>query len=352
MSDDDIRRLLEVSGPREEPPTDVRDRVYAAMHRAWRELPSATTRRTRTVWYAVAAGVAAAATVAWYVQTLEPNGSRVLGEIVHVVGEHAVEDNGARATPHLAEGASVLTSPDGRVLVRLDARTFVRLDGRTRLTLHGNRRLVLREGRVFTDSTGSGVVLETPAGVRVSDVGTQFDVAVDGDRVTVGVREGRVNLATGGAVVSAAARDGVGEVVTLEGRELASRKPVPTTHPRWNWIHDSMPAFDLEAASVHDFLVWATREAGLELAFANEAVRRHAMAVRLHGPPMPAGRMDRSLIRDILATAPSLRVASSPNYRLVVELAPPSAGEGDIRVDPEQRPMDGGSGPSPTPTPR
>ena len=352
MSDDDIRRLLEVSGPREEPPKDVRDRVYTAAHRAWRELPSATARRTRTVWYAVAAGVAAAATIAWYVQTWEPNGSRVVGEIVHVVGEHAVEDNGARATPHLAEGASVRTSPDGRVLVRLDARTFVRLDGRSRLTLHGGRRLVLREGRVFADSTGPGVVVETPAGVRVSDVGTQFDLAVDGDRMTVGVRVGRVNVAAGGVVVSAAAREGVGEVVTFEGRELASRKPVPTTHARWDWIHNSMPAFDLEGASVHDFLVWATREAGLELAFANEAVRRHATAVRLHGPPMPAGRMERSLIRDILATAPSLRITSSPNYRLVVELASPPAGGGDIGVDPEQRPMDGGSGPSPTPRPR
>ncbi len=349
MSDDDIRRLLEAASPREEPPTDVRDRVYAAAHRAWRELPSATARRTRTVWYAVAAGVAAAAIIAWYDQTLEPNRSRVAGEIVHVVGGHAIEDNSARATPYLAEGATVLTSPDGRVLVRLDARTFVRLDGRTHLTLHGDRRLVLREGRVFTDSTGSGVVVETPAGVRVSDVGTQFDLAVDGDRVTVGVREGRVNIAAGGVVVSTAAREGVGEVVTFEGTELASREPVPTTHPRWDWIHNSMPAFDLEAASVHDFLVWATREAALELAFADEAVRRHATAVRLHGPPIPAVRMERSLIRDILATAPSFRVASSPNYRLVVELASPPAGGG---VNPEQRQIDSGSEPSPRPTPQ
>ena len=245
MSDDDVRRLLEVSGPCEEPPKAVRGRVYAAAHGVWRELPS-TARRTRTVWYAAAAGLAAAATIAWYVQTLEPNGSRVAGEIVHVVGEHAVEDNGVRATPQLAEGASVLTSADGQVLVRLDARTFVRLDGRSRLTLHGDRRLVLHEGRVFTDSTGPGVVVETPAGVRVSDVGTQFDLAVDGDRVTVGVREGRVNVAAGGVAVSAAAREGVGEVVTFEGRELASRKPVPTTHARWDWIHNSVPAFDLE----------------------------------------------------------------------------------------------------------
>ena len=159
------------------------------------------------------------------------------------MGEHAVEDNGVRATPQLAEGASVLTSADGQVLVRLDARTFVRLDGRSRLTLHGDRRLVLHEGRVFTDSTGPGVVVETPAGVRVSDVGTQFDLAVDGDRVTVGVREGRVNVAAGGVAVSAAAREGVGEVVTFEGRELASRKPVPTTHARWDWIHNSVPRF-------------------------------------------------------------------------------------------------------------
>ena len=32
MSDDDVRRLLEVSGPCEEPPKAVRDRVYAAAH--------------------------------------------------------------------------------------------------------------------------------------------------------------------------------------------------------------------------------------------------------------------------------------------------------------------------------
>lgn len=332
MNDEDVRRLFRSVESRATPPSEVRDRVRDAVHDAWTDLPSARRAGRSVAVYGVAAGVFAAAVATWLVWMPERAGpSAVAGELAYATGGHVVVANGELDAPLLALGATVETNGSGRALIRLKDGALLRLDAGTRLTLQAATEMGLAKGRLFAHSTDSGIGVATASGVRVEPAGTQFEVAVDEDRVEVVVREGAVDLHVAGRTIRSEAREGMGEALTLEGPIVMSRKPMSTTEARWDWIHGSMPAFELDGATVFDFLTWAAAETGLGLDFADRQVSRHAKGVRLHGPPIPPERIDRAEIGATLETVPSLQIRQSEGHRLVVDWSSAaSAGRSDF----------------------
>ena len=322
MNDEELRRLLELGVTGTDPPTEMEKRIEAVALQEWRNLPSPTV-RWRKAGLAIAASIALVAGFAW-LAWFGPAAALTVGEIVYATGDYTIEDRHGDA-PRVAAGATLQTHESGRVLVRIDSSTFLRVDRRSSLEFAGPGRLLLQRGRVFVDSSGGGVTLETEGGIRVSDVGTQFDVVVRNGEVEIGVREGRVDITLGAETVVAVAREGVGEIVVVDMEQTVSRIPVMATDGRWHWIHDATPVFELDAATVYDFLVWATREVGLELAFASEAARLRASRVTLHGSPVDANGLGRAVIGEILETVPSLHMVESAGHRLVVAHALPES---------------------------
>ena len=318
MNDEDAQRLIGSVGAHDTPPTEARERVWNAVHGAWENLAPARQGRATTVFALAACVVVAAvsASLVWLPEAVEP--AAVAGEVAYATGGHVVA-NSELAAPLLATGATVETTPEGRMLVRLENGALIRLDGSTRLTLRGTAEVGLSQGRLFADSAGSSIGVIARSGVRVQSVGTQFEVGVEDDRVVVAVREGRVDVSAGGRSIRPEAVDGIGEAIVLEGGDVVSTERVSATSARWDWIHASVPAFELDGATVFEFLTWATSEVGFTLEFASEQVTRHAKAVRLHGPRVRADRIDRERIRSTLLTVPSLRIAQSESRGLVVD---------------------------------
>ena len=319
MNDEDVRSLVGSVGPRDTPPAEVRERVRQAVHDAWDDLAPVRRGRAATTVFVLAACVvvaAVSASLAWLPGSAVP--AVGVGEVAYATGGHVVA-NSELAAPLLATGATVETPPEGRALVRLKDGALIRLDGGTRLTLHTALEVGLSHGRLFANSAGSSIGVVTPGLVRVQSVGTQFEVGVEDERVVVAVREGRLEVRAGGRSIRSEAHGGVGEALVLEGGDVVSTERVSATGPRWDWIHASVPAFELNGATVFEFLAWATAETGFALDYATDQVARHAKAVRLHGPPVRADRIDREGIQATLATVPSLRVAPSKSHVLVVD---------------------------------
>ena len=331
MSDEDLRRLFESVSGRGTPPADVHERVRAAVREAWEDLPRARRSVAATAAYAVVASavvVAVAGWLLWMPRPVEP--PAVVGEVAYATGGHGVMGNHGLDAPLVAGGATVETTRAGRALLRLNDGALLRLDAATRLTVHSGTDVGLAHGRLFVDSAGSDVRVATRDGIRIENAGTQFEVAVEDERVVVAVREGRVALRVGERSIRSEAQGGMGEAVVLEGANVVSRERTPATGARWDWIHGSMPAFELDGATVFEYLTWATAEAGVTLEFASEGVARLAKAVRLHGPPVPPERIGVEEIRATLQTAPSLQISRSEDYRLVVDWSSSaSAGEPD-----------------------
>ena len=319
MNEAGIRRLLESAGPRAQAPREVEERVYAAMHKAWLELPGQAGRFNRRRAGALGALALALGLAGIFASRMQTAAAPPVGEIAYATGGYAVSQQGRGLPQFLTTGATLHTFEEGRMLVRMGERLSLRLDAGARVELQSDSRLLLLQGRLFVDSRNQPIEVRTPSGLRVENLGTQFEIEVGGEHARVAVREGELRLDAGGVVRSAAAEGGSGAILVFEGLELRSEEALSSTGEHWRWIHLAQPPFALESSSVLDFLSWAARECGLELAFGSEAVKQHASAVTLHGPPISATLVSRDHIASILETTASFRIAPSEEHRLLID---------------------------------
>ena len=303
--DDDVRKLMELAGPRSEPPDAVRERVHQAVLEAWEQAPVPAPEPVahQRRWLALAASVVlglAIGYMAFIELPVDPPG--VSGKLVFASGGHSVRGSDDVAAPLLGEGAMLRTSGKGRLSIQLDEYTTVRLDHNTSITLQTRSEIWLHSGRLYADSHGGGGIrIETPF-ASVTDVGTQFEVVVDGEVLKVAVREGGVTVdLLDNKTLTAHARSGVGERLTILGSNDIQRDTLTTTDPSWSWTYGAREAYHLEASSLYDFLAWATRESGLVLRFESDAAYMASKLPETHGDEVVTPT--RAIILDVLDTS-------------------------------------------------
>jgi ferric-dicitrate binding protein FerR (iron transport regulator) len=287
--EDVLGALLAASGARATPPEEQRQQVRAAVEAEWRTLVAARQRRRRVTAWAAAAAVAVVAVSAWWIRPLvsppaEPFASlaRVQGTVEYREGRDGswrhVQD-GTRISP----GAALRTGDAGRVAMELDNGVTLRLDRGTRLAFASPGKASLEAGAVYVDA-GAGdasgsreFALETPFG-EVRHLGTQYEARVLDAALRVAVREGRVGiaLAAGGQVATA------GEQLLLTGSGI-ERSTLSPWDSQWAWVASVTPPFEIEGRSVDEFLAWAARETGREVAYGSPDAARQAQGIVLRG---------------------------------------------------------------------
>ncbi|MFO1407973.1 MAG: FecR family protein [Steroidobacteraceae bacterium] len=281
-----IGALLGRVGTRPQPSAEAARAVRAAVEAEWRaQVDARHARRRHTTWFAAAATVAAVAIGAWIAWPGTSAAPVTVATLGPVVG--TVEMRTGDGAWHAAATGSAVTSdtelrsgPAGRAALALANGVSVRIDTGTTLAFAGRDGARLEGGAVYVDS-GTGppadFVIETPAG-DVRHLGTQYLARVDGGSVEVGVREGRVEVQDRGRALTARA----GELLTIQGADVR-RSPLPPSGAAWDWIGEVTPAYSIEGRTVSDFLAWAARESGRQVAYATPADAELAGQVTLSG---------------------------------------------------------------------
>ena len=283
MVDDDraLEELLGRASPRQAPPADVNQRVKAAVREEWRKEHRRNAMRRRTAMFAAAASVVLAVAVVWttwlaplpppvQVATLEKS----MGTI-YLLSEQA-ELRRAENLRSVQSGQTIVTAENASVGLRWNHGGSLRLDANTEVLFAAKDSIELRSGRVYFDSlpdsgAKSSLKIRTEHG-DVAHIGTQFMTAVDDDSLIVSVREGKVSI------------DGRFYDDTVEAgnqaRLVGSRRPeilsIRTFGPEWEWIEATAPIAVMQGKSLYDFLLWISRETGLEVRFESDEVERVA----------------------------------------------------------------------------
>jgi ferric-dicitrate binding protein FerR (iron transport regulator) len=278
--------LIRRGGARAQPPSAVREAVRAAAHREWRAAVAARARRRNTGW-SLAAAAAVAGLAVWVgLPALRAPGAAVAA-VARVSGPVEASPGGlvARYAP-LAAGAGVATGAalrsgrGGRAALELGGNS-VRLDEQSAVTVLAANRIALKRGAVYVDS-GAGaapLVIETPYGA-VEHLGTQYESRLVADGLRLRVREGRVRL----SAASRAALEGTaGEQLTVAADGGVRREPVARAGGEWAWAGEIAPPFDIENRTLGEFLAWAARETGRDVAYATPELEAQAAGVVLRG---------------------------------------------------------------------
>jgi ferric-dicitrate binding protein FerR (iron transport regulator) len=292
---DRIGQLLRLAGPREAVPPERALRVKAAVRARWRQQTRARSQRITMGWSLGA--LATAALVLVGVRLAVRDDSRVespqpaiatleiLSGTVRVVPAlegGAAEPVSLQMGDSIRAGSSVDTTRGGRAALRLPGGVSVRIASDTRLTLVSQVIIILEEGAIYVHSGGGreagALEVRTTLGVA-RDIGTRFEIRIDGSALRVRVREGLVQLTQGRQSHDAKA----GDELTLNQNGGVVRRTVPVYGADWKWTVDLARPFELEGRSLRDFLEWICDENGWQLRFADSAVERHAETTILHG---------------------------------------------------------------------
>ncbi len=283
--DRSIEDLIRLGGEREMPSAEGMERARAAAERSWRRGLEQTSKSRGFNWripLALAAAAGITAFALWPGIARGPTFQPVT--VAHVVAMQGatVIEHADHAAP-AAEGSIVLsgatlTTANGRVGIALMDGVSLRLDRESRVRFDGADRVTLIAGTVYVDSgginTGSGLIIETPAG-GVAHVGTQFLVSVSDGATRVRVREGRVSLAN--AAIAA------GEEFEVRDGAQTWRRGLPSFGAPWEEFTTVAPTLDIEGRPLAEFLAWLAREHGWRLRYSSDALQQRTHEIRLHG---------------------------------------------------------------------
>jgi ferric-dicitrate binding protein FerR (iron transport regulator) len=283
---DIVESLIRSAGRRAVPPEEAYRDVFAAASEAFRDKVSRRRDRMRLL-YAGAAAVFVAG-IALVLRIAPPDApkdelavvARALGGVEVAGGEawHALAD----ARSPLTAGVRVRTLDDGRAALALAHGESLRLAPGTEVMLDAPGRVYVRQGTVYVDSgsrpSGTPIEIVTPAGTA-RDLGTQFELKVDGSRLRLRVREGRVAVEQGGRSVTGSA----GEQLSIDDFGGVSRATIAQDAAEWQWAEAIAPIPDMDGKPASQLIAWVARETGRQLRYESPATEQRAARVILHG---------------------------------------------------------------------
>lgn len=302
-NDEALERLLEQASPRPAPSAELTEQARAAVKAEWVGVTRRHVRRRRLTTLAAAATVVlalAAAVNAWLIPAPGPVQVASLEKAegtIYLLGEQS-QLRVAEDLHSVSEGDTIVTDATGaRVGLMWHGGGSLRLDEDTEIHFVSAGRIELNKGRVYFDTGNLADVeltIATPYG-EVTHLGTQYMTAVDkaAASLTVSVREGRASI-TGLFHDTPVEK---GERVLLVDSRKPERMNVTGYGPEWHWIEAVSPAVNMDGKSFYEFLLWVSRETGLELEFENDEVEELAKREDVSGlsrvdrPPREALRL-------------------------------------------------------------
>lgn len=326
--DDQIEAVERTLADALRPPSlapQARERLRAAALQAWQDEVVAGGQRSRVIhrwsWAALAASVLLAAAAVVWLLPAATHDSAVLGTIARV------NDGGLEArawifghrTLRVGEPLRVgdTLAVRGPTLITLARGGTLRVAGGTSFSVTGPAALSLGRGLVYLDippddSRSNPLRVESRVGV-IEHVGTQFEVMSSDQSVRIRIREGQIRLLEPAQTILGNA--GTELLLTPGG---LTQRAIDTSSRDWLWAAALAPDYQLEGASLIDFLKWVSRESGHKLEFADTRAQAVADRTILHGSVQGQAPMD--ALSNVLATTSlsyeisgdKLRIHSSP----------------------------------------
>jgi ferric-dicitrate binding protein FerR (iron transport regulator) len=290
--DRDVARLVGMAGSRPPLPAERAFRIRTAVAPAW--LGAVRARRRRRLGLvatiAVAATLLIAAGLALRSRTL-PSAAAVVARAERVTGAPATVVSADGSTVELTEGLALrsgqrIAAGRGRAGLRLSNGSSLRIDAHTEVLFEHADLLSLGRGAIYVDSGSNarsggerdGIVVRTALGTA-REIGTRFEVRLDGETLRVRVRDGRVSVRGAASTVVGGAL----EEVTLHPDGRFDRSTIAAHDSEWEWVVDVAPSFLLENQELGAFLEWVERETGWEVRYDSPEIATVAPGISLHG---------------------------------------------------------------------
>lgn len=319
-----ISRLLRAAGPRQELPEALKTRWEETFRNELKLRQKQRQRRRYTVAGLAAAFVALGLATLLSLPSADIYSPTVL--VANISGNAELEIPGKKSDEmHIGQrlypGSTLTTGPAGFAAIEYGVYD-IRLNSRSKLSLHADG-IILVAGEIYVSDEGSSaqgnkLKVITPYG-DIEDIGTQFTVKMEGDRVTSTVRRGTVVVILPSKEYRAEAESGIARQIVFDEQQHVQFSDRSPAGPEWEWIYHSSGGYVLEGKSVFEFLQWSAMESGIQVDYASEGAQIYARLTTLHGDI--EGMSPNQAIEPVLAST-HLRVEKVSTSGLKITLEP------------------------------
>lgn len=284
---DDVGCLIKVAGARQAVDQERFERVRKNVQQHWQQVVLDQNSKTRPKYIKTMALAASLLIAVGTIITLSKislmSPDDTLAQVDRIVGD--VKITGRSIVPGMVIAANepIRTDKDSRIALRLGGGQSLRINSSSSVTMHTANHLSLHNGAIYVDTAyainENPIVVTTPLGTA-QDIGTQFQVQVTASKMVVGVRKGFVEVITASQPGLSVDR---GQFVELDVSGQSATKPLKSDDPEWDWIETVVPGFDIEGATLEEYLEWYSNERGLELSWADPVSEKQARKTLLSG---------------------------------------------------------------------
>lgn len=284
---DDIGRLIKFAGAREAVPNERFERARQNVRDHWQQEiekqdNTRPTKRFSNMAIAASTLLVVAATITFWNLSNVPT-IKSLASVERVLGQVQIRDKNAQKNTDISTDSTIVTGDNGRIALRMSGGQSLRIDKASQVILHSPNHISLEAGAVYIDTalavTEEPIRVSTPLGTA-QDIGTQFQIRLTGMLLVVGVRQGLVEVTQPGQQTHSINK---GFYVELSDSGESGQHPLQPDDPDWAWIETLAPEFDIEGATLEQYLQWYVGERGVDLVWADAASETRAGAAVLAG---------------------------------------------------------------------
>lgn len=288
-ADEALEQLLRHASPRPTPSDSDKAIVRQAVRAEWQAVTGRRQVRLRLAGFAIAATVVIGVFAALTLLPLRDTEAVQVASIEKSFGSIYLlaETSELLETDTLSSiraGQTIVTGDVAGMALGWGTGGSLRMDASTRVRFLDESSVFLESGRIYFDSRspalagdpGSGdtadFVVVTEYG-EVAHVGTQFMTRIGDGKLTVSVREGEVRVDNRFQEYVASS----GEQMTIAGSAQPVVLSISGSGEDWAWVGRTSPVTEVDGRSLHEFLLWACRETGLEFHYEGNAeqIARH-----------------------------------------------------------------------------
>lgn len=309
---DTVAMLLRAT--RDEPDARRRERVRASVHAAWHESLAERRGQRRYPILAMAAGITIAVLAAWLLlsrsgsqstpltPTIVATVTTVEGQVLNLGAAQSAVARPLQVGDTVSSDERIQTG-QGRLGLRLEDGIEIvrgielRLDTQTELRIAAMDSVALTRGALYVDTDGAdtpsqphALAVVTPFGTA-RDIGTRFAVRLDEQTLRVAVRDGEVEVEQGADRHRAPG----GTALVLDPEGVATRETVEPFDSVWAWAARMGPGFELDGASLAEFLDWLSHESGWAVAYDSQDLAGEASSWQLSGPAIRGMALEEAL---------------------------------------------------------
>ena len=284
---DDVGRLIKLAGEREPVERERFERVRKNVHEHWQQVQQEQNSAPYSYQFriiAIAASLLFVVGAVFIISKLPPAPEPdSLASIERVLGEVKIAGNPVIAGDVINTDTTIITGKDSRIALRMSGGQSIRIDAASRVVIDSANRISLDSGAVYID-TGlapekSMMLIATPLGTAM-DIGTQFQVRMDGMVMVVGVRRGVVKILQDDQFKLEVDS---GHSVELDVNGASASRALERNDPDWDWIETVVPEFDIQGSTLAQYLEWYSSELALDLVWIDEVSEKKAASTMLKG---------------------------------------------------------------------